>query len=197
MELAIRRLDDFTEDNYAAGYAMLSAGKRRRVDRMHAEADRQRSIAGDFLARELLSRATGISPSELVIETTENGKPFISVPGIHFSIAHAHRLVVCALDEMPVGVDVERLRRLSQSLVNRFFSPAEAAYAQSDTSGLHAMQLWTRKEAYTKMLGGSILLEGRLELRPVDGKLPDTVAGCIFENRRPGPDYVIGLCRRL
>ena len=85
---------------------------------------------------------------------------------------------------------------LDSFLIQRFFSPEEAVYVRADASGRRGICLWTRKEAYVKLRGGTIWREGRLDLHPVAGRLPACAAGCLFENQEPAPGYILGLCQQ-
>ncbi len=70
-----------------------------------------------------------------------NGKPMAN--GCYFNISHSHGLVACAVAEVPVGIDVEKIRPISPRLL-RILSPAERESVRCDED---FFRLWTLKEA--------------------------------------------------
>lgn len=118
----------------------------------------------DFLAR-VLQREYGISPLP-ELERTELGKPYFpALPHIQFSISHSRTLILCALSDRPVGVDIEDIRPRRDSLPAYALTEPEFARYQSlggDWSTFYV--LWTRKEAWCKYTGQG--------LRPLWGQTP-------------------------
>ncbi len=99
------------------------------------------------MAHALLERVLGFSPT---FGYGPHGKPFLK-EGPHFNLSHTKGLVVCAISQQPVGVDVElRDRRVRPGLLQRYFTPEEQAYA---TTPQRFLELWTRKEAFLKRSG--------------------------------------------
>ena len=99
-------------------------------------------------ARRLLADALGFSPR---IEKGAHGNPFLpAYPGIHISIAHTRGAVACAVFDRPVGIDLERPRRINPALAKKYFTPAEQAYA---LDAEQFIEVWTRKEAWLKREG--------------------------------------------
>ena len=66
-----------------------------------------------------------------------NGKPMTN--GCYFNISHSHGLVACAVAEVPVGIDVEKIRPVPPRLL-RILSPAEREYVRCDED---FFRLWT------------------------------------------------------
>ncbi|MBR5534841.1 MAG: 4'-phosphopantetheinyl transferase superfamily protein [Ruminiclostridium sp.] len=104
----------------------------------------------DFLER-VIKTEYGISPLP-ELEWTEQGKPFFpALPHIQFSISHSKSLILCALSDRPVGVDIEDIRPRRDSLPAYALTKPEFAQYQDwggDWSAFYA--LWTRKEAWCK-----------------------------------------------
>lgn len=118
----------------------------------------------DFLAR-VLKAEYGISPLP-ELARTELGKPYFpALPQIQFSISHSKTLILCALSNRPVGVDIEDIRPRRDSLPAYALTEPEFARYQSlggDWSAFYT--LWTRKEAWCKYTGQG--------LRPLWGQTP-------------------------
>lgn len=85
----------------------------------------------------------------------EHGKPyFIDFPEIKFNISHCSKAVVCALDNIKVGIDVECIHEFDPELAGYICNKEELEeILQSDNPALSFTILWTKKESYAKMTG--------------------------------------------
>ena len=52
------------------------------------------------------------------IKFTKLGKPYVN--GVEFSLTHTKGMLACAVSKNPVGVDVEKIRKVPESAVKRF-----------------------------------------------------------------------------
>ena len=81
------------------------------------------------------------------------GKPVPSGP-FHASISHTDDLVVAIVSNLPIGIDVERVRRIPHHRIDRVFTEREIARITAASAPDPAFFfLWTRKEALLKALG--------------------------------------------
>lgn len=86
----------------------------------------------------------------------KSGKPFLE-NGPCFSISHCKTGIAVVVDDRPVGIDIESIRRVDPELVNRTMNEAEQALiASSETPERAFTRLWTQKEAVLKMEGTGI-----------------------------------------
>lgn len=135
----------------------LPAQAQARFSRFSRGADIQRSLLGELLARYLLAGRLKINCHEIVFTVGPNGKPaFPEEENLHFNISHSGDWAVCALATVPVGVDVERLRKVNPALAERFFSPDEVAMLKALPPEMQTgkfIQLWTLKESFLKAIG--------------------------------------------
>lgn len=103
--------------------------------------------------RKLLARAffrlTGAAMPE--IKTMPGGKPYWEGSDLHFSLCHTRQAVFCAISDGVVGLDAEKIRPVSQTVITRVLSPEELR--QFDGSDEAFMRFWTLKEAYVKYTG--------------------------------------------
>lgn len=67
--------------------------------------DAQLSLLGRVLLKYGLSKYYDIN--DFKIDISENGKPFLRDLQIYFNISHSKNLVVCAISEFPIGIDIE------------------------------------------------------------------------------------------
>lgn len=90
------------------------------------------------------------------IHHTPEGKPQF-VDGPEFSISHCKEAIAVAVDEHPIGIDVESIRKVSSSLMEYTMNEQECALIRSSEEPDRAfIRLWTQKEAYLKYLGTGI-----------------------------------------
>ena len=142
----------------------LSAEESSRATSMAAE-PRRRFMTSRILLRRLISAYLGDEPQEIEFSYGSSGKPsLVRTPAglpLHFNLSHSRDRVVVAIATTPVGIDLERPRRLGdfEGLARRFFSPGEVrTLARIPASErLDAFfACWTRKEAYLKLTGEGI-----------------------------------------
>lgn len=90
-----------------------------------------------------------------------SGKPYLSDPGIHISIAHTGDYVVLAVDQQgSIGVDIECVDRMNHwsRLSKQFLSTREANYLRQQRHPSACFnRIWTFKEAWVKQQGLSVL----------------------------------------
>ena len=164
----------------AAVAALVTAEDRARLVPAMAERRRAEHLAGRALLRHAIADRTGRDASSLTLTATAAGKPEC-VGGPHVSISHSGELVVCAVSDAPVGVDVEtRPPRDVEAVAERYFTAAEARWIATDPSSRFPM-LWVLKEAYLKALGvglagGLDSLECRLEPPAILARTADGAA---------------------
>ena len=85
----------------------------------------------------------------------EQGKPFFpAFSKYHFNLSHSGTLALCAVDEQPVGVDIEMIRPHHPNLARRICSAEELDWLEGQKDHQSALcKLWTCKEALVKCRG--------------------------------------------
>jgi len=131
-----------------------------RANRYRFADDRRRSIVARAATRRLLGRYLDRDPRSLAIVEQEHGKPALSDRDIEFNASHSGDLIALAFaKETPVGIDIERRRRLSDALglARRYFSSEELGIvaAAPDVEAAF-LTIWTAKEAIVKATGEGI-----------------------------------------
>jgi len=139
---------------------VLTILERARADRYRFPDDRRRSIVARAATRRFLARYLGVAPNGLVIDEEQFGKPVLRGREIEFNASHSGDLVALAFaKETAVGVDVERRRKLTDTLAlaRRYFSAEEVAVVErAADSGEAFFAIWTAKEAIVKASGKGI-----------------------------------------
>lgn len=119
------------------------------------EKDKTASLLAELLIRHEVMATLGIENTAIGFSYNPLGKPFLNgFPDYHFSVSHTDGCVAFAGSNKPVGIDVEKIAVHAPNIANRFFDPQEAQWiAESDSKELAFFDIWTKKEAYLKMLG--------------------------------------------
>ena len=119
----------------------------------------------DCLKSWLMLSAMHIGEMEFLYN--EHGKPYIE-GGPFFSISHCKEAIAVALDDQPIGIDIESIRRFDPELVTRTMNDSEQALiAASDHPERAFTRLWTQKEAILKMQGTGITSFEQLQTLPI------------------------------
>ncbi len=89
---------------------------------------------------------------DVKISKTRSGAPFIENHPSYISLSHKDKCLVVAVSDKRVGVDVERIyeKESHKKIAERYFTDMEIEYA---VSAERFFRLWTRKEAFAKLLG--------------------------------------------
>ncbi len=140
--------DDFDYSNQEYLYALMPENIRAILS-MKISKKRMLSLIGWKLLLDNLPDPALLSK----VAFEEKGKPFIPNSNIHFNISNTKGIVVLALHNKPVGIDVEQPRKPSKIIFSRVFCEDEI---RSITCSEDFTILWTRKEAVVKLLGGGI-----------------------------------------
>ena len=153
----------------------VSPQRRQQVMRPVRLSDRQSSLAAYLLLYRALREGYGIAEPP-IFNFGPSGKPFLKDhPNIHFNLSHTEGIAVCVVADVPVGVDVERIRPIDRQVVDMVMSDDEQAeISLAEDSDTAFYRLWTRKEAYLKLTGEGL----RDDMRNV---LADT-EGCLFQS---------------
>ncbi len=178
---------DLARYDVAAVDALLAAlppSWRARAARYTPFAARLRSALGYTLLARLLHEQYGIEALP-PIATNEHGKPFLVDCPLHFSISHGNAAVACAVDERPIGLDVQDiLTDISPALAARIAAPLDengcisektakllalpacrARCKPDDLTPIELTRLWTQKEASAKLDGRGLKIG--LEYLPI------------------------------
>lgn len=147
--------DDISEKNLEYWNGKISKDKRERVKKYRFLNDKKRSIYGELLLRYALKFDKGISEEKVEIEYI-NGKPHLKKDcPLFFNISHSDEYVVCAIDNHPIGVDIERIGEVDVFVAKKFFSLDEQMYifSKGENPNVLFYKLWTLKECYSKYKG--------------------------------------------
>ncbi len=191
---------------------LTGENKREKILRYRQWEDAHRALLGDLLIRSVLIRKTGLRKDELSLSHDSNQKPLLrGKPSIHFSLSHSGSYAICAVDCMPVGVDIEKIKDIDLDVAEICLSTSERAELarRAKSERLHFFySLWTLKESYAKAVGEGLSLpfesfsiqslpEGHFRLKSGERECRDVyfktyhsfygyeIAACAFHNDFP------------
>jgi len=197
LELFWQDIRRMTEADARLWFSETDGPRQQQLLRLRHPADRLRSLAGDHLARQAVAAQSGLTPGEVVLARTAQGKPYAVGLPVFFSISHSGSLVLCAADASPVGADIQLVGPVSARLIGRVCTQRELAWVTggtvlppqvADRSVLERFfTVWTEKEAWCKYTG-----EGLQGFFGTDTfALPENLSMLHFRHE----DYAVALCR--
>lgn len=151
---------NFSDQELAEFFALLSANEQARALRFHFPKDYQRFVAARGILRKLLGRYVNCKPQAIEFTYGSHGKPMLANdPTIQFNVSHSQNVALYAFsNQYEVGIDIEakdKLRKV-EAIAQRFFSTQESAVIKNlsgDSKAEAFFNGWTRKEAFLKALG--------------------------------------------
>lgn len=137
-----------------AAMKQLPEGRRERALRYRQPTDRMLSAAAYLLLRYAAQRECGFRLEEDLTRTV-GGKPFLpNHPEMHFSISHCREAVAVAIDDAPIGIDVETIRPYEQDVAAYCCSAEELQTLEAVADKATAFTvIWTQKESLLKRNG--------------------------------------------
>jgi 4'-phosphopantetheinyl transferase len=137
--------------------AYLDKDKQLLIKAFYKIEDSQRALVSDVLIRAIAIYQIGIDNWQIQLGKNKYGKPFLkNYPDFHFNISHSGEWVVCAVDDEPIGIDIEKIQDIDLSIIDRFFSIKEVMdiYSLPQKEQLpYFYDIWTLKESYIKAWG--------------------------------------------
>lgn len=129
------------------------------------------------------------------------GKPYFPEhEKMHFNISHTGNMAVCALGETELGVDIERIRPVRESMQNRVLTEREREWIWQQKNTAEAfIRLWTLKESYIKATGQGLRTELSLIEFSIRGtkegeKIACSREGFFFWQKKIGVSLYLSLC---
>lgn len=135
----------------------ISEDEKQKIKKYKFIDDAYRSVFANMLVRFVAVKFYRLKYHDIAFKYSEYGKPYLQEDlSFHFNISHTHEWIVCAVDQMPVGIDIECLLPRDISSIIRFFSKTEqdSFLLKEESQKLHYFyELWTLKESYIKKCG--------------------------------------------
>lgn len=151
MKIYLININDVTEKELSHWFDCMSDSRKEEVRNIKNKSKYVSKIISDHICRKSVSEFCGIPENKIVFSKNEYGKPFANGTNAHFSVSHSGELVICAVSENEIGIDIEKKREIRPDISKRFATDSENEYIGNDTDRL--FEIWTLKEAYFKCTG--------------------------------------------
>ncbi len=140
--------------------SLLSVTEIETANRFYRDINRRDYVFAHAILRLLLSMQCGVDSKEIRFATGKYGKPVLAFPanGVCFNLSYGDGLLVIALSESAVGLDIEKLRSDIDiiAISRRYFAAEEQSFMDAATieeKRERFFWLWSRKEALIKAAG--------------------------------------------
>lgn len=159
---------DRTPEEISSLWSLLNTPEQHRAATFHRSIDSDRYIVARGTLRTLLGNYTSTLPHLVPLNVLPGGKPTLEPNSTHgpleFNLSHCGDLALFAFADREVGIDVQRVEKLSDMsrIATHFFSPGEAcALDRLDETAKAAFffRTWVRKEAYLKARGDGLAID--------------------------------------
>ncbi len=168
-------------------FRYISREQCEKISKMKNDGDKKRSLFAHLLIKKAASEQLSIPFSEIRVKKDVYGKPYICEKEKYFfSVAHSENAVLFSGDFEEVGVDIELLRERKLQPTRRFFTEKELLRINSDDD---FFTVWTRKEAYSKLIGKG--LSAKFSAFDVT----DDSTGCEYYSGKYG-EYIFSICSK-
>ena len=187
--------------DWTALAACCAPDKYKRIHSMRDPHAQQLSAAGALLLAYALQETFGLRPSPSDFGLTGvHGKPVLRpYPHLGFNLSHSGSLVLCAVADAPVGVDIQQRISASDALARRVLSPpAYQAYRSAEDADAFFCQTWALKESYCKYTGAGLAqgLRSFTVYPDANGAVHSTLCHPVFHLLDVPDGYAAALCSR-
>lgn len=140
-------------------YGLVPKNRQKKIDFYRFDKDKKLSAGAYLLLKKLLDEENITKP---VFKTEKYGKAYISnYDNIHFNLSHSGKIVLCAISDMEVGVDVEyNDPAIDLNIAKNYFYNSEyESIMKSNEPSAEFFKYWVLKESYMKYTGLGMNLE--------------------------------------
>lgn len=153
MRICVCKISDFEDFN---GLSLLSKERQAKVSSYLKKEDKLRCLCGGLLIRFLFGNMAN------KVITNEYGKPYLPNCDLFFNLSHAGDYVVLVADTQEIGVDIENIRTLPKSIINKCFTLDEQEWLNRQISKQAFYMLWTAKESAMKAIGKGFYMSPKI-----------------------------------
>lgn len=159
MKAYITKIIDISEEKLNRISLLIDSDKKTKIDKYHNKKDKIRSLIGDILIRNIIIKELNIQNNYITFDKNKYGKPYLlNYPKFNFNISHSEEYVACAVDDKPIGIDIEKIKIIKyEEITERFFTEEELKYIlredlENDKQSKF-YEIWTLKESFIKCCG--------------------------------------------
>lgn len=137
--------------------SIISDERRQRITRFYFIKDKIHSLFAEIILRYALCERYGFSNEYIKFYYSEYGKPYLlDHNDVYFNLSHSGSWVICGIGSVPLGVDVEEMKKKELSIANKIYTKEEnySIFTQSSENRIKTFyKIWTLKESYVKNVG--------------------------------------------
>ncbi len=156
---------EFLEDsqNFNAFLPLVSSERQKSATGYKHQKDKARSLGAGLLLNYGISKLYPQVPQPVQLAFLPQKKPVIKdYSSICANLSHAGIYAACAVSSADIGIDIERVRKVSEALMNKCCTKEELAFLtrlDETERNRRFCRIWTRKESYVKATGEGLLID--------------------------------------
>ncbi len=183
----------------------ISLDEQEKIKRFRRYEDALRGLTSKMLLRFIIVSLLGKQNKDIHFDKNDYGKPFlVGTNDFYFNLSHSGDWVVCAVDNLPVGIDVEKIHDVDLDLSKRFFSEDEHKYLstlESKNRREAFFEFWTLKESYIKADGRGLSIplnsfSFSFEGENIEFKSSNDFGKCYFKRYEIDASYKMAVCSK-
>ncbi len=205
MEIYAIKILDINKEKLYKLCLSIDSEKRCKIEKFINKKDKIRTLIGEILIRTIIIEELGIKNRYIKFQKNHFGKPYLKeCSKFNFNISHSGDFVVCAIDDKPIGIDIEEVKNIEYyEIAKNFFTKREYEYIvkhNSDAPLSKFYEIWTLKESYIKCCGQGLFIPLQSFFMDIDKYENIKVTtlnehnNCIFKKFHIGFDYKIAVC---
>jgi 4'-phosphopantetheinyl transferase len=201
---AINNLEPIDELTLRKLLTYLPNDKQERVKKLAKPGDAKRVLLADILVRSAVANELKVSNKAIEFNANKYGKPVLKRDcDLHFNVSHSEDWIVCAVDDEPIGIDIEKIRPVELEFAAQFFSEEEYKILMSkslEDQQHFFFDLWTLKESYVKAVGRGLSMPlnsftvSFLEKGEITVKSGNKLANWALKQYNLDPEYRMSVC---
>lgn len=95
--------------------------KQERIKKFAKHDDAKRVLLADILIKSVIASELKVSSKSIEFNANKYGKPFLKGNyKLYFNVSHSGDWIVCAIDDEPVGIDIEKIRSIELKHLSNF-----------------------------------------------------------------------------
>lgn len=190
IRLRFTKTEDLSQEHFNFLLAQLPDNVQEKVMRYRFEKDRKMALVSRALLMAELTDKSSFNWSNMKLGS--KGKPYLH-GAEYFNWSHSENMVVVGFSDSPIGVDVEKQKKMDWESLLSYFHEQEQNYIKQANNPLQKYyEVWTRKEAYLKGVGSGLTDE----MNTIDcskSSVGNKLVWNICTHQIP-TDYVVSFC---
>ncbi|MBC2581856.1 4'-phosphopantetheinyl transferase superfamily protein [Clostridium sp. DJ247] len=163
MKIYVVRILDISEKNLDKLCLLIDSEKKCKIEKFKNKKDKVRTLIGEILIRTIIAEELGIRNKHITFKKNKYGKPYLKgLQKFNFNISHSGDFVVGAIDEKPIGIDIEEVKCIEyEDIAKSFFTISELDYIVKNDLDIRLSkfyEIWTLKESYIKCCGQGLTI---------------------------------------